>query len=306
MSYPGPFVDLQINGYAGVDFNADDLRPDDFDRACAALEAHHVQSFFPTIITDAPDRMAARLARLVDLRDRSPIAQKLVPGLHIEGPFLNPAPGFIGAHPAQHAQPANLDTIKRLLESARGLAKLVTLAPECDPNLTVTRYLASHNIRIAAGHTDASLDQLRAAIDAGLSIFTHLGNGCPAQLPRHDNIIQRVLHLADRLYITLIADGHHLPTFVLENFLRMIPPDRAIIVTDAIAAASLGPGRYTLASQSVQIDDDGVPRSPDRSHFIGSAATMPRMAHLLATQLHLPDERIRQLMHTNPRAALAL
>ena len=86
--------------------------------------------------------------------------------------------------------------MKRLLDAAGGLTKVVTLAPERDPGFRVTRMLARKNVIVSAGHSDASVDQLQAAIDAGLAMFTHLGNGCPMQMHRHDNIIQRVLSLS--------------------------------------------------------------------------------------------------------------
>lgn len=195
MTTPLPYADLQVNGFAGVDFNRPDLTADDLNRACRAIQNDGAQFFCPTVITDSIDHMTACLTNIATLRQHDPLAQQLIPGLHIEGPFLNETPGYIGAHPTQHARPANLDDIKRLLDSAQGLTRIVTLAPERDPNSAVTRYLADQNITVAAGHCDPSLDELRAAIDAGLTLFTHLGNGCPLQLHRHDNIIQRVLSL---------------------------------------------------------------------------------------------------------------
>ena len=154
----------------------------------------------------------------------------------------------------------------------------MTLAPEHDPGLTVTRWLAAEKIVVSAGHCNPSLDQLRAAIDAGLSMFTHLGNGCPALLHRHDNIVQRVLSVADRLWICFIGDGVHVPHWALANYLRAVPAERAIIVSDGISAAGLGPGRYRLGLQTVDVGQDLVARSPDGSHFIGATATMSQIA----------------------------
>ena len=116
--------------------------------------------------------------------------------------------------------------MQRLLDAAGGLTRMVTLAPECDPWLAVTKQLARQGICVAAGHCNPTLDQLDAALDAGLSMFTHLGNGCPLQLHRHDNIIQRVLSRAGKLWISFIADGIHIPWLALGNYLAMTGMER--------------------------------------------------------------------------------
>ncbi|GAG06055.1 unnamed protein product, partial [marine sediment metagenome] len=266
------------NGYAGVDFNSDNLTVEAMRTACERMRADGVAGFLPTVITDEIDTMSARLARLVEICRSDSLTREMVWGLHIEGPFISAEPGYVGAHPASAVRPANKPDMASLLEAADGLTRIVTLAPEHDDEMCVTRYLADQGIVIAAGHCDPSMDQLRAAIDAGLSMFTHLGNGCPAQLHRHDNIVQRVLSLHEHLWISFIADGAHVPFPALGNYLRTAGVERCVIVTDAISAAGLGPGRYTLGQQTVEIGDDLVPWSSDRSHFVGSATTMPSMA----------------------------
>lgn len=299
------YVDLQVNGYAGVDFNRDGLTPEAFHRACERLEADGVAACLPTIITDDLDAMCRRLGALARLRDGDPLARRIVAGLHIEGPFINPAAGFRGAHPPDAIRPAHPDAMARLLDAAGGLTRLVTLAPEADPGLRVTRMLASSGIRVAGGHSDASLEDLRAGLDAGLSMYTHLGNGCPMQMHRHDNIVQRVLSLADRLWLTFIVDGAHVPFVALGNYLRLAGPGRCIVVSDAIAPAGLGPGRYTLGRWEVEIGEDMVPWAPDRSHLLGSAVTMRQSAEHLRTALGLTPEAVRQLTVENPARVLA-
>ena len=274
-------VDLQVNGYAGVDFNADDLTAGQLHAACQRLRDDGVAGILATIITDDLERMCGRLRRLAELRGADDVTRTMILGLHIEGPFLNESAGYIGAHPPQFARPADVAAMERLREAGGGLVKLVTLAPERDSKLRVTRMLADSGIIVAAGHTDANMDQLRAALDAGLSMFTHLGNGCPLLLPRHDNIVQRVLSLAGRFRaISFIADGAHVPLFALGNYLRLVPQSHVVIVSDAISAAGLGPGRYTLAGQMVEIGQDLIPRAP-AGHLVGSACPLWRMAENL-------------------------
>jgi N-acetylglucosamine-6-phosphate deacetylase len=298
------YFDLQVNGYAGVNFNQDDLAEADFHRACARLREDDVDGILATVITDELPRMEARLARIAAIHRRDPLVRAVVRGIHVEGPFINAAPGYVGAHPARAVRPADVETMKWLLDAAGGLVRLVTLAPERDPGMKVVRYLAERKILASAGHCDPTLDELRAAIDAGLSVFTHLGNGCPVTLHRHDNVIQRVLSLRDRLTLCFIADGVHVPPPALGNFLRLAGLERSIVVTDAIAAAGLGPGRHTLGSQTIDIADGLPPMAPDGLHFAGSTATMPRMAALLSDKLGLADEDIRRLLFDNPRRLL--
>jgi N-acetylglucosamine-6-phosphate deacetylase len=297
-------VDLQVNGYAGVDFNQDDLSDADLHRACKLLREDGVAGVLATIITEDLPQMVARLGRIAAIRKRDPFVRDVIWGIHIEGPFINKTPGYVGAHPAQAVLPANVETMKRLLEAADGLTRIVTLAPDRDPGMKTIRYLADAKIVVSAGHCDPSLDQLRAAIDAGLSMFTHMGNGCPLLLHRHDNIIQRVLSLRERLTICFIADGVHVPPMMLKNCLEFIGLERVVAVTDAISAARLGPGCYALGSQTVQIGEDLIARATDRSHFIGSTATMPRVTAMLRDELGLSPSEIRRLICDNPRAVL--
>lgn len=304
MTAPPTYVDLQVNGYAGVDFNRDGLEADDLHRVCERLDADGVGGFLATIITDDLDAMCRRLSALASLRERDPLAKRVIAGLHIEGPFLNEQDGYRGAHPRDAIRPAELDAMARLLDAAAGLARIVTLAPERDERFVVTRRLAAQGIIVSAGHTDASLDQLRGAIDAGLSMFTHLGNGCPMQMHRHDNIVQRVLSLTDRLWVSFIADGTHVSFPALGNYLRLAGEGRAIVVTDCTAPAGLGPGRYTLGRWDIVVGDDMVPHAPDRSHLVGSGITMKRSAENLRTALGLPEATVRRLTCDNPRTLL--
>jgi N-acetylglucosamine-6-phosphate deacetylase len=300
------FFDLQVNGYAGVDFNQDDLDAAGLHRACERLEADGVGGILATIITDDLDAMCRRLSAVASLRERDPLARRLIAGIHIEGPFLNESDGYRGAHPRDAIRPADLDAMSRLVDAAGGLTRVVTLAPERDSAMAVTRFLASQGIVVSAGHTNATLDDLQRALDAGLSMFTHVGNGCPMLMHRHDNIVQRALSLADRLWLCFIADGVHVPFAALGNYLKLAGYDRCIVVTDAIAPAGLGPGRYKFGRWDLVIGDDMVSRAPDRSHFVGSAITMKQSSENLRQSLGVPDGAIRKLTFDNPRAAVGI
>lgn len=294
------YVDLQVNGYAGVDFNDDDLSIESFLHACCEMRLHGVSHFLPTVITDELGVMIRRISKLADLVDRDPTARQMVVGIHVEGPFISPLDGFVGAHPTAHVLPASVESALRLVDAGRGLVRLLTLAPECGDAMAVTRRLVERGVVVAAGHSDASVDQLSQAIDAGLALFTHLGNACPTLLPRHDNIITRVLSHSQRLKISFIADGHHVPWFALANYVRCVPDENVIIVSDAISAAGLGPGIHRLAGQEVQVDTDGAAWAAGREHYAGCATSLQRMEALLKEHLDVDAETCRRWMSENP------
>ena len=294
------FVDLQVNGYGGVDFNSDDLTAEGLHRACEALMADGVAAILATIITEEVDTMCRRLSQIAKLREADALARKLIAGVHIEGPFINETDGYRGAHPADAVRPADMDVMQRLLDAAGGLTRVVTLSPERDAGSRVITQLVKGGVRVSAGHCNPSIDELDAAIDAGLGMFTHLGNGCPAMLPRHDNIIQRVLSRSDRLMICFIADGVHIPLPALRNYLRCAGVDRCAIVSDAMSAAGLGPGRYRLSRWEVAVGEDGAVRSPDGSHLVGAALSLRRARTNLRDELKLTESDCHALLVSNP------
>ena len=298
------FVDLQVNGYYGIDFNGDDLSTEELATACRRMRDDGVELFLPTIITDDLRTMCMRIRRLAQAVESDLEVAEMVAGVHVEGPFLNRKPGFIGAHPPYQARQATVDHAMKLLEAGRGLVRLVTLAPEVEGAGEVIRRLTQENVVVAAGHCDPTLDDLWSAIESGLSMVTHLGNACPSLLNRHDNVIQRVLSLAKYVSISFIADGHHIPFFALANYLACVPDENIIIVSDAITAAGLGPGKYTLAGQVVEVDDDLSAWAEGREHFAGCATTLPRMKELLVKHLDFVPDRVHGWMSDNPRRLL--
>lgn len=299
-------LDLQVNGYAGTDFNRDDLTAEALHHACVCLREDGCDSILATFITDHVETLVRRMSTLVRLREQDALAKSVIAGIHIEGPFINPEKGYVGAHPPQCVKPANLEDTKRLLDAAAGLTKIITLAPENDERYQVTEFLANSGITVSAGHCNPSLDVLRAATDHGLKMFTHVGNGCQMLMHRHDNIIQRALSLRDKLWLCFIPDGVHIDFFALANYLRAAGLEKTIFVTDAISAARLGPGDYTLAGWDIKIGEDLVARSPDGSHFVGSTVTVPRILRNGQEQLGLSQTDLQLLLDTNPRKAVGL
>lgn len=295
------FVDLQVNGYAGVDFNSSEpLSEDRALEVCRRLASDGVDRILATVITAPMEQMLARISDIADLAERLPEFASIVAGIHVEGPFLSGEDGFVGAHPRDAIRAANLNDAKRMIEAGNSLVRLITLAPEMDPGAKVTGALAEQGIVVAAGHCDPTIDQLNRSIDAGLQLFTHLGNACPGQLHRHDNIVQRVLSVSEKLSVSFIADGHHIPDFALSNYLDRVPDENIVIVTDAISAAGLGPGRYELSDQVVEVDDDGAAWASNRQHFAGCATTMIRMTEILKQRCGATSDQIDRWTRLNP------
>lgn len=300
------YVDLQVNGYAGVDFNDDHLTADDFRRACDLLGQDGVSQFLPTVITDDLNLMNRRISKLADFVESDSTVAQRVGGVHVEGPFISAEPGYVGAHPPDQVRPANVDDMMGLVHAGRGLVRLVTLAPESGDAARLTKRLVDEGVVVAAGHSNASLLQLQRVIDQGLALFTHLGNGCPGMMQRHDNIISRVLSLSDQLCISLIADGHHIPWFAMRNYLQCIPSENLIIVSDAISAARLGPGMHRLAGQEVDVDENGAAWAIGREHFAGCATTMAEMESRLRDHVQADEKQLKQWMSSNPSRLLGI
>lgn len=267
-------VDLQVNGYAGVDFQQDHLTAEQLLVAARRLRADGCARWLLTLITDEWSKLTARLRYLRVLRDQSDELKQAIPGWHIEGPFLSAEPGFHGAHnPALMLDPTPAH-IRELRAITGGDPLLLTVAPERTGAIEAIALAASLGIKISLGHTDASAGRLREAVRAGATGFTHLGNGCPRELDRHDNILWRILEIwppASGLTISLIPDGHHVSPAPFRLIHRLLDSGAIDYTTDAMAAAGAEPGRYTLGKLCVEVGADGIVRQPGQTNFAGSA-----------------------------------
>jgi N-acetylglucosamine-6-phosphate deacetylase len=292
------YFDIQVNGAFGIDFNDSSLTFDQFQMSLSRLRESGVEKLFPTIITDDVDVMCARIRKLVDFKNANTDVMQMVAGIHVEGPFLSPIDGFRGTHPREHIAEANLEDMKRLLEAGQGLIRLVTLSPEHDCEFRTLQYLVSNKVCVFAGHTDASLNCLVKAIDQGLAGFTHLGNGCPLEMHRHDNIIQRVLSLSDQLYISLIGDGVHLPVWLLKSWLKRLPTTKVILTSDSMSAAGMPPGEYLIGGQPILVDADRRTRHRDHQYLAGSASTLQDIDRVVSG-MHCSHSEERLWFHEN-------
>jgi N-acetylglucosamine-6-phosphate deacetylase len=271
---PG-LVDIQINGFGGVDFNRALESDDAWRHATDRLYAHGCTGFLIALITNTDDGYRELLEGLTAQIRRD--ARNCL-GFHMEGPWLNPDPGYRGAHRAEWMRKPEMRLLEDWRARAGELIRLITLAPEVDLDAAreVMRAGSAQGIRFFAGHSAAMGATLAQASEAGVVGWTHLGNAAPAQAPKFENVIFHAL-AQPRLLASLIPDGHHVPAHafrVITRLLQQAEPSRLLLTTDAMAgAAASGPGAYTLGNIEVTVGTDGCARGPDSDRLAGSTLT---------------------------------
>lgn len=272
MILPGLF-DLQINGFAGVDFNGPDLTCEDLEKAVIALAKTGITGFMPTIITNSPKAIKDRLAFLRRFQEESKWG-RFICGFHLEGPFISPQDGPRGAHPKEHVRKPDWALFQEFQEAAGSGIRIVTVSPEWEGAADFIAKCAASGVKVAIGHTAANTHEIQAAAEAGASLSTHLGNGAHPVLPRHPNYIWDQL-AEDRLWLTLIADGFHLPPAVIKVFLE-VKKEKAILVSDAVSFAGCKPGVYeSLIGGKVELTEEGrLQMVSDPRLLAGSAAAL--------------------------------
>jgi N-acetylglucosamine-6-phosphate deacetylase len=270
---PG-FIDLQVNGFFGVDYNSPEAPHDEIARSLRVCFATGVTRFFPTVITGSPENMQGALRNLADARERLADGAAME-AFHVEGPFISPEDGPRGAHPREWVRPPDVDEFQRMQEAARGLIRLITVSPEWPDAPRFIETVVRQGVAVSIGHTKAAAEQISAAVSAGATLSTHLGNGAHAVLSRHPNYIWEQL-AEDRLAASFIVDGIHLGRAFLTAALRAKGAERAILVTDAVAPAGCAPGPYMLGGVAVQMHPDGSVRLRDGDRLAGSTLMMDR------------------------------
>ena len=270
---PG-FIDLQVNGFAGIDFNNPAHTVDDIGRALDAILATGVTRCLPTVITGPPDKMLACLQNLRRAQTALPRG-RVIAGFHVEGPHIDAADGPRGAHPAEWVRPPDFGEFARWQEATDGNIRLVTLSPHWPGAPEYIAALVRGGVAVSIGHTAATSAQIAAAADAGATLSTHLGNAAPRLLPKIQNCLWDQL-ADDRLSASFIADGHHLGDAFFRAALRAKGAERTVLVTDAAAPAGAAPGRYRLGELDVDLTPDGRVVLAGQERLAGSALRMPQ------------------------------
>lgn len=252
---PG-FMDMQVNGFMGGDYSLEDLSEEHIKKIVHHLNRSGTTQHVPTIISSPRERIIRNLKVISRAIQNSEDIARSILGIHIEGPFISPADGPRGAHNAAYVRPPDLNEFKEWQEAAEGRITIVTLAPEWDGALEFIQEITSMGVTAAIGHTAAPPDRIKAAVEAGASLSTHLGNASHPMIPRLKNYLWEQL-AEDRLMAGIICDGFHLPKSVVQVFARAKGLDRLILVSDAAYLGGLKPGLYQWNGVQVQVFDDG-------------------------------------------------
>jgi N-acetylglucosamine-6-phosphate deacetylase len=270
---PG-WIDLQVNGFLGVDYNDPHCTREQIARSIRGLFATGVTRFYPTVITGSPEDMLGALRNLNCAKDTLPEGVA-IDGFHVEGPHISPDDGPRGAHPRRWVRPPDLDEFQRWQEATDNRIRLVTLAPEWPQAAAYIEAITAEGVVASIGHTNATAQNIADAVSAGASLSTHLGNGAHAVMRRHPNYIWEQL-AQDRLMADFIVDGIHLGQSFLKVALRAKTVDRSVLVTDAAAPAGCPPGRYRLGEQPVELTADNRVMLVGQERLAGSALQMHR------------------------------
>jgi N-acetylglucosamine-6-phosphate deacetylase len=312
---PGPVVgpwigpgwlDLQVNGCEGHDPNAADATPSTTQNMVEALWRHGVSGLCVTICTESEGHILRSLAAVAAACEADRLVAESVVGIHVEGPHIATEDGPRGAHPLRHVRSPDVAEYRRWQEAAGGRIRIITLSPEYDTAPAYIEAITADGVVASIGHTNATGDQIRAAVDAGARWSTHLGNGAHSQIRRHPNYIWDQL-AEDRLSAGFIFDGQHLPPSVMKTVIRAKGVDRSVLVSDAIFVCGLTPGTYRLPDgAAVVLDSDGRCALQGTPYLAGAVAPLPvcvanALAHAGVT---LPEAV--QMVTANPSRLIGL
>ena len=300
------WVDLQVNGYAGVDFNAPGLTVEAVKAVTERLNADGTAMFLPTLVTGDPEMLISTVRTVMAARRRYGDVERSIPGFFMEGPFISDRPGAVGTHPVEWVRPPDLALFERFQDAAEGLVKMVNVAAEVPGMPAFVRELTARGVTVTLGHQLAkSPEDIEECIAAGARAFTHLGNGIPNEINRHDNIIFTAL-TEDRASVMFIPDGHHLPDTMLKLYFRAVPLRRLIAVSDAQYPAGMPPGEYDVCGAHARLEPNGLLWNPARNCLVGATTPIARMMTLLQERIGLTEAECLQIGRDNPRELVGI
>ncbi len=292
---PG-FIDLQVNGFAGVDYNDPGASCEAIAQSIRTMFTTGVTRFFATVITGSEERMLEALANLAaakeELHKNGMAEAHAMEAFHVEGPHISPENGPRGAHPLEHIRPPDIEEFKRWQGAANGAIRLVTVSPEWDETPSYVSELVRSGVVASVGHTKATAEQIQAIVAAGATMSTHLGNAAHPTLPKTQNYIWEQL-AEDRLTASFIVDGIHIPRSFFRAAVRAKGVERAVLVTDAVMPAMCEPGTYRLGQLDVELRRDGSVVLRGGERLAGSAL---RMDHAIGNSVRLAGISLREAL----------
>ena len=299
------YVDLQVNGYAGVNFNAEDLTAEAVREATERLEADGTSGYMPAMGTLDPEMLIRSVRAIVAARRRYAICERNILGIFFEGPFISDRPGAVGAHAPEWVQKPSMELFGRFQDAAEGLIRMVNVAAEVPGMPDFVRAVAATGVTVTLGHQLAkSPKDVEPCLAAGARAFTHLGNGLPNEINRHDNIIYTAL-VEDRATVMFIPDGHHLPDTMLKLYTRAVPLKRLVAVSDAQYPAGMPPGVYPIGGLDVVLEPSGRLWYPPRQCLAGATTPLAKCMEILRERIGLTPDECRAIGHDNPLALIS-
>ena len=299
---PG-LIDIQINGYMGVDFAGPYLTLNEIRKATRELWKEGVTTYLPTLITNEHQALKKNFAVLAQALN-DPEVGVSIPGFHLEGPYISPVQGFRGAHLEKYIRKPDWEEFMEFQNAAKKRIKLITVAPEVEGAIPFIRKCVENGVVVSLGHHNGSAENIKEAIDAGASMSTHLGNGCANMINRHHNPLWPQL-ADDRITPGIIADGYHLTREELQTFYKVKGAGNIILVSDALDLAGLPPGEYIRGERKVLLTPNVV-KFPAENVLAGAASPISKCVvnMMQITQCSLKDAI--QMASTNPAKFLGL
>jgi len=304
MNIPG-FIDLQVNGYSGINFNDPEISVEEILEAAEILQNKGTAGFLPTITTNEYKTIEMCVANVNKAIIKQGNGGNIL-GIHLEGPFISSQYGYRGAHPESAVIPPDIDWFKKLQKISEGRIKIVTLAPEYKNAVDFIKSVGS-DIIVSVGHSNCTFEEIKKSVAAGLRMATHIGNGCLQKIDRHNNPIFNILACPE-LSISFIPDGFHLP----EAFIRMIVNcrriDQLIVVSDSVMHAGMEPGEYknTSGIEVVLRNDGRLCLAADPEIMAGSSFNMMQCMNHLASLGIVDESTLWQVGFFNPLRILSL
>jgi N-acetylglucosamine-6-phosphate deacetylase len=297
---PG-LIDIQLNGFAGVNFSDPELRPEQLISLMPKIWKTGVTSFCPTLITNSFEVLDRNFRVFEEARGADTRLAHTIPCYHLEGPYISKQAR--GTHNARFLRDPNWAEFSKWQEAAGGRIGILTLAPELPGAIDMIRRARQAGITVAIGHTDATPEQVHMAADAGARMNTHLGNGNPQMIHRHRAPFWAQLD-DDRLLASMICDTFHLPPEIVRLIYRVKGIDRCILITDAVHVAGLPPGPYVLVGVNIELLPSGQVVMADRTSLEGSALTMNRAVSVFSRFTGAPLRQALQAATATPARVL--
>lgn len=300
------WIDLQVNGYKGIDFSFPDLTVEQVRTITQELYSVGTAGYCPTIVTCDPAVTERNLRIIAEACHRFGECGESILGVHLEGPFISKAAGAVGAHPMQWVRDPDFALFMRWQEMAEGKIRIVTIAAEAVGAVDFCRKVSAQGVVVSLGHQSAQTpEEIRPLAEAGAKAFTHLGNGIPGMVDRHRNVMWTAL-AEEQMMVMIIPDGHHLPKHLLKVLRKAVSLDRLIAVTDCSYPGGLPPGKYRVFGSDVVLEESGLLHNPIQHNLAGSTATMAQvMAVLQLPEVGFTPEECMVIGRENPLRMIA-